>query len=72
MNQRERVAEHLKEHHSITSMQAFKEYGITRLSAVIFDLRQDGMDIGTTYEDGVNRYGDKTRYGVYIYGGQNE
>lgn len=35
MTQTERVIKHLKEHGSITLLEAIKEYGITRLGARI-------------------------------------
>jgi formamidopyrimidine-DNA glycosylase len=47
MNQREQVLHHLKMHGSITSWKAITEYHITRLSAVIFDLKDDGHDISS-------------------------
>lgn len=44
--QRKQIAGLLIDGKSITSMEAFRKYGITRLSAVIFDLKNDyGMDI---------------------------
>lgn len=65
MTQLERVANHLQEHGSITSMEAFEQYGITRLSAKVFDLRKQGMDISMTRTKCKNRYGDEVYYGVY-------
>ena len=40
-NQREQIAKHLRSGKTITNYQAFREFNITRLSAVIFDIRQD-------------------------------
>lgn len=40
MTLREVVLRHFKTSKSITSFEAFSEYGITRLSAIIFDLRK--------------------------------
>lgn len=46
--QQNQVLEYLDEHPTgITSMDAFREYGITRLSAVIFRLRERGYGIVT-------------------------
>lgn len=39
MTQTERIIKRLKEHGSITPLEAIKEYGITRLGARIWDLR---------------------------------
>lgn len=61
----DRVLNHLKEHGSITSWEAIKEYGITRLSAVIFELRKE-YNIVSTFESSKNRYGDKISYAKYI------
>lgn len=65
MTQQERVIDYLKENGSITSMQAFNELGVTRISAVIFDLRQSGYDIESEQTKGVNRYGEKTYFATY-------
>ena len=37
--QKQDVLKHLNEHGKIRSLEAIKQYGITRLSAVIYDLR---------------------------------
>ena len=42
-----RILGHLKKHGNITSMEAFKKYSATRLSAIIFRLREEGFDIDT-------------------------
>ena len=47
MTQKEEVLEYLNRHGSITSMQAFKHLGITRLAARISDLRKDRVPIGS-------------------------
>lgn len=64
--QKVRVLQHLKSHGSLTSMEAFEKYGITRLAAVIFDLRELGNDIRTLDMEGQNRYGEATRYAKYV------
>ena len=57
---------HMTKHKHITSMQAFELYGITRLSAKIYDLRKQGYKIGMIWEESVNRYGHPVRYGRYF------
>lgn len=64
LSQTERVLKHL-ERKSITSLEAFDKYGITRLSAVIFNLRDAGYDIGTEMIEVKNRYGDTCRVAEY-------
>lgn len=59
------VLNHLREHKTITSLEAFELYHITRLSAVIFDLRKLGYDIITDEQIANSQYGT-THYGKYI------
>ena len=63
--QRKAVLEHLRKYGSLTSMDAFKYFGVTRLSAVIFDLRKAGHDIETVWEETENRYDEHCRFGRY-------
>ena len=66
MSQVDMVLRHINDHGSITSMEAFGEYGITRLSDVILKIRRKcGMTIITDTRESVNRYGVKVIYGVY-------
>lgn len=66
-SQRDAVLNHLKIEGSITSMEAFQMYGVTRLSAIIFNLRyKDGLWIETHMETCKNRFGHSTEYARYI------
>jgi hypothetical protein len=65
MSQHDIVLEHLKEHGSISSMEAFTKYYITRLSAVIFDLRADGYEIETNMVHKKRKSGEQVHYAVY-------
>lgn len=67
VTQRMIVYKHLKRHGSITSWEAIKEYGITRLSAVIFDLRNNGIDITDKWFVFTNRFGEQSRFKMYLY-----
>lgn len=60
-----RIIDYMKSHKSITSMDAFTDLGITRLSARIKELRESGYNISTIMIDGINRYGEPVRYGLY-------
>lgn len=62
---KERVLEYINEFGSITSLEAFQKLGNTRLSASIFNLREEGYDIKSIKESGLNRYGMKTNYFRY-------
>lgn len=60
------VLEHLKEHKTITSLEAIELYGATRLAAIIFNLRERGYNIETENLPFVDRFGTKSTYGKYI------
>ena len=60
-----RIITYMKRHGGITSRDAFRDLGITRLSARIKELRDKGYDISTIMVDGKNRYGEPVRYGLY-------
>lgn len=66
MNKKTAVLQHLMENGSITSMEAIESYGATRLSAIIFNLRKDGLDIETVTEGGTDRYGHSMTYARYV------
>ena len=62
---RDRVLEHLEKYKTITSWEAIQNYGITRLSEYIRQLRVDGYMIASNWTEKINRYGDKVRYVIY-------
>ena len=59
------VLEHLKEHGSITSMEAINNYGATRLSDIIYRLKKRGYNISTERLTVKTRYGRSTSVGKY-------
>ena len=65
MNKSKMVLDWLKAHAGITSMEAFENFGATRLSAIIFELKRKGYDIETVIVDGKDRYGNRSRYARY-------
>ena len=66
ITQRERVLRHIEDFGSISSLEAFREYGITRLSAVIWLLRhEDELPIESIGETILNRYGEKVSFFHY-------
>ncbi len=68
MTKTEAVLKHLEIFGSITSWEAIKEYGATRLSAIIFNLRHKyDMNIENDWIEFTDRYGNKSRYAKYIY-----
>lgn len=63
-----KVLNHLKEHGSITSWEAIENYGATRLSAIIYNLRKDYIINGVD-ETFTDRYGNTSKFTKYIFGG---
>lgn len=72
MNKHQLVKEHLLKNGSITSWEAIQSYGATRLSAIIFNLRKQGMDIRTIMREECDRYGNTCQYANYVYKGENK
>ena len=66
MTQNEKVLNHLQNRGSITSMEAYDSYGITRLSARIKNLRDEGHNIASCWETAKNRDGVKVSYTRYV------
>lgn len=66
MSQERMVLDWLEEHGSITSMEAFTELGITRLSGRILRLRRAGHDIETVMVSGTTRYGAPCTFAKYV------
>ena len=68
MTKTEKIRIHLEEVGHITSLEAIKEYGATRLSAIIFNLRHKyDMDIDNEWIEFTDRFGSKSRYVKYTY-----
>ena len=68
--QAERVLEYIKRFGSITTLQAFRDLGVTRLSARIFELRNKGLNIDSTSVTSKNRYGESCTYAKYFLKGE--
>jgi hypothetical protein len=60
------VLNHLQTHGTITSWEAINLYRATRLSAIIFLIKEQGWSITTQMV-----FEDKIRYGVYHFGGRD-
>lgn len=70
-NKTKEVLNYLKEKGSITSMEAINEFGATRLSAIIFNLRKH-YDIETIEMVCNDRYGHECHFAKYTYRGVRE
>lgn len=66
MTHKDRVLKYMQEFGSISSLEAFKDLGNTRLSASIWILiHKDGIEIDSITETSKNRYGETTHYSRY-------
>ena len=66
-NKTKAILRHLQEYGSITSWEAIKEYGATRLSAIIYNLRHRyNLDIISESIEFTDRYGAKSSFAKYI------
>lgn len=66
MTQETAILSYLEENENITSLDAFKKFGATRLSAIIYNLRHNGYKIRSQYETTTNRLGHTVNYVRYI------
>ena len=66
-SQSDAVLWHLKTYGSITSYEAIKEYGATRLSAIIFNHRKEGYNIDSIPLTKKTRFGRNTTIAKYTY-----
>lgn len=65
VSQKAKVLNHLQNHRCITSMEAFAKYNVTRLSAIIFNLRKEDYLIKTTSVTRKNGDGNVCNYAEY-------
>jgi hypothetical protein len=66
VTQQDRILRYLKDNSSITSWEAIKEFGVTRLSAVIYNLKKKGYVFGEEWVSTVNRYEEPVTFKKYI------
>ena len=63
--QNARLLAYLKAHRQIDPMTAWRELGIYRLGARVFDLREAGHNIESTRVPVENRFGEECRVALY-------
>ena len=63
--QKEKVVRHLLDSGNITPLDAFRDYGIMRLSAIIFNLKEEGFIFETEIETSLNRFKEKCKFARY-------
>ena len=66
MKQLVRILEYLKTHQGITQKEASDALGCMRLSERIRELAAMGYKIDKVRDEGLNRFGEKTRYMRYF------
>ena len=73
MDKTKAVLMHLEEFGSITSWEAIKEYGATRLSAIIYNLRHRySLNIISEAVEFTDRYGHKSSFAKYVLKKENK
>ena len=65
MTQANRVLEYLKSGKTITTLNAFKELGITRLAARVYELKTDGHEVKKNTITVVNRFNENCAIAEY-------
>ena len=60
-----RLLEYLRKHKTITSLEAIRDLGNTRLSASIFNLKEEGYYFETKTVKVPNRFGSTTKVSEY-------
>ena len=71
MTQSAMILDYLMRNKSITQKDAIDLFGCYRLGARIWDLKNAGVEIVRHMEDGVNRFGERTRYARSSLGGKD-
>ncbi|MDD5789244.1 MAG: helix-turn-helix domain-containing protein [Spirochaetia bacterium] len=64
----QRVFDYIVENGSITSMEAIQNFGETRISARIFELKDKGVPITSEYIKVTNRFGESRNVKKYFFG----
>lgn len=59
------IVEYITENVTMTSMDAIRLFGCTRLSHYIYLMRRDGYKISTNIRTSKNMFGQSTHYAVY-------
>lgn len=67
MTQVQMVEQYIKDFGSITTFEAFKELGVTRLSDKIYRLKKKGCKINSENVTSKNRYGHNVTFSKYYF-----
>lgn len=58
----DRIIRHLKDHKSISQVEALQEYGIMRLASRMTELKKRGVNIKKEWVHTMNRYGESVHF----------
>lgn len=65
ITQKDRIINYIREFGSITSKEAYDDLGITQLATRIKELKEDGHEFRTEWENSKNRFGEKVEFKRY-------
>ena len=65
ITQQDRIINYLNDYKTITPLEAMRDLGCYRLSARIFDLKEQGFDIEVKMVKVTNRFGGTTKVAEY-------
>lgn len=66
MNQEQKIINYVERFGSITTLDAFRDLAITRLSARIFNIKNMGYKVTSIRETSKNRFGEEVNYNRYF------
>lgn len=66
MNQEQKIIDYVERFGSITTLDAFRDLAITRLSARIFNIKNMGYKVSRIREISKNRFGEDVNYSRYF------
>ena len=66
MNQEQKIIDYTEKFGSITTLDAFRDLAITRLSARIFNIKKMGYKVTSARETSKNRFGEEVNYSRYF------
>lgn len=67
MEQTTRILEYIRQFGKITTLDAFRDLGITRLASRIYDLKKLGYKFKTTMVRGLNRFNEPIKFLEYSF-----
>lgn len=63
--QKERILDYIDEFGSISALEAFRDLGVSQLSARLVEMEKDGIQFNKKQESALNRFGERVYYTRY-------